>query len=96
MGEAQVSPLDIAELSLIEASRWQREALQWKPTLGAVAQRRWRLEMLLRRGDLLKGKDLARSVGCSIRTLYRDMAALRADGMPVRGAAGVGYLSKRY
>lgn len=92
-----MSPLDIAELSLVEASRWQREALALpKRGLNAPTKyRRWRVEMLLRRGVLIKADQIAHSVGCSIRTVYRDIAALRADGMRIYGEAGVGYLARR-
>ncbi len=35
---------------------------------------------------------LAEELGVSLRTLYRDMAALSARGVPIRGEPGVGYI----
>lgn len=43
-----------------------------------------------RRG--LTGGKLAERLGVSLRTIYRDIAALQAMGVPIDGAAGVGYL----
>ncbi len=40
----------------------------------------------------LTGQELADKMGVSLRTLYRDIDALRALGMAVDGEAGVGYL----
>ncbi len=37
-------------------------------------------------------RDLARVVGVSLRTLYRDIADLQAMGAPIRGEGGVGYV----
>lgn len=52
--------------------------------------------------DLLRGKslpvsaeNLARDLGVSTRTIYRDIATLEGLGAPVRGEAGVGYLLER-
>jgi predicted DNA-binding transcriptional regulator YafY len=38
------------------------------------------------------GEDLARAVGVSIRTLYRDIASLRTMGADVAGEPGVGFV----
>ena len=38
------------------------------------------------------GKDLARALGVSIRTLYRDIDSLRALGARIEGEAGIGYV----
>ncbi len=38
-----------------------------------------------------RADELSTALGVSVRTLYRDVAALRAMGVPVDGAAGVGY-----
>ncbi len=46
---------------------------------------------LLRDGRLHRAADLARAVGVSQRTLYRDMDTLAASGFPVEGTRGVGY-----
>lgn len=40
----------------------------------------------------LTAAELARHLGTSVRTVYRDVAALQAMGVPVDGAAGLGYL----
>jgi len=40
----------------------------------------------------VKGQVLADELGISLRTLYRDIGVLRAQGVPVDGEAGVGFL----
>jgi predicted DNA-binding transcriptional regulator YafY len=56
-----------------------------------------RADRLLALLELLRGRqvstasDLAASLEVSIRTVYRDIDALVATGVPVRGEAGVGY-----
>jgi predicted DNA-binding transcriptional regulator YafY len=40
----------------------------------------------------VSGQALAAEIGISIRTLYRDIAALRAQGADIEGEAGVGYI----
>ena len=49
------------------------------------------LTALLRGHRVRTAEDLASALGVSPRTLYRDIAALRAMGIPVDGAPGVGY-----
>jgi predicted DNA-binding transcriptional regulator YafY len=49
------------------------------------------LAALLRGHRVRTADELAAALGVSVRTLYRDVAALRAMGVPVDGAAGVGY-----
>lgn len=46
----------------------------------------------LRAGALTRAEDLAAALEVSIRTVYRDIAALQAQGLPIEGQAGVGYL----
>ncbi len=46
---------------------------------------------------VVTGRDLAEPLEISLRTLYRDVAELVAQGVPVRGEAGTGYvLDKGY
>lgn len=52
------------------------------------------LEKLRGRRYAVSGALLARELGVSLRTLYRDIAALQARGAPIEGGAGVGYLLK--
>ena len=42
-------------------------------------------------GALHRSADLARALGVSQRTLFRDIDALRASGIPVQGTRGAGY-----
>jgi len=38
------------------------------------------------------GETLARELGVSLRTIYRDIETLQAQGAPIEGEAGVGYI----
>ncbi|MGR3541612.1 MAG: helix-turn-helix transcriptional regulator [Hasllibacter sp.] len=58
------------------------------------ADRLYRLTELLRGGRLTTARDLAGRLEVSERTIYRDMADLMASGVPVEGAAGVGYVMR--
>lgn len=49
------------------------------------------LELLRTRRGLVTGAELARSTGTSLRTLYRDIDALREQGVSIEGEAGTGY-----
>lgn len=40
----------------------------------------------------VSGKVLAEAVGVSLRTLYRDIATLQAQGATIEGEAGIGYV----
>jgi predicted DNA-binding transcriptional regulator YafY len=53
--------------------------------------------LLNRLGDhaLHRAGDLAARQGVSVRTLYRDIARLRASGVPVEGTPGAGYRLER-
>ena len=57
-----------------------------------------RADRLLALLELMRGRpvstaaDLAATLEVSIRTVYRDIDALVATGVPVRGEAGVGYI----
>lgn len=46
---------------------------------------------ILRDGELHTAQDLADQMKVSVRTLYRDMDALAASGIPLRGTRGTGY-----
>ena len=59
----------------------------------AKAERLLQLLQTLRRHRYpVLGKDLAEELGVSLRTLYRDVAALIAQGAHIDGSPGVGYL----
>lgn len=48
----------------------------------------------LKDGALHRAEDLARDLGVSVRTIYRDMDTLAASGIPVEGERGVGYAAR--
>ncbi|GLQ53441.1 helix-turn-helix transcriptional regulator [Devosia nitrariae] len=50
------------------------------------------LELLRRHRRPVSGPALARELGISIRTLYRDLDSLRAQGAAIDGAPGLGYV----
>ena len=50
------------------------------------------IDELRRRRRPVSGIELAQVLGVSIRTLYRDIASLRALGAGIEGEAGVGYV----
>jgi predicted DNA-binding transcriptional regulator YafY len=50
------------------------------------------IEEFRRRRRPVSGNDLAETLGVSIRTLYRDIASLRALGAGIEGEPGVGYV----
>lgn len=43
-------------------------------------------------GRLVNGRELARSLTVSVRTIYRDIAVLRSVGLRIIGEAGIGYM----
>jgi len=49
------------------------------------------LQLLRRHRRPVAGQALAEALGISLRTLYRDIETLRAQGADLRGEAGVGY-----
>ena len=60
-----------------------------------ATQRLFRLIQILRSVRRpVKAKHLADELGVSVRTIYRDVAELRAQHVPVAGEAGVGYMLK--
>ena len=50
------------------------------------------LESLRRRRYAVSGRALADELGVSLRTIYRDIAALQAQGALIEGEAGVGFV----
>ena len=44
------------------------------------------------RSGLTRAQDLAEELEVSVRTVYRDIADLQGSGVPIEGAAGVGYV----
>lgn len=57
------------------------------------AERLFNLVNLLKgRRTAVTARDLSRALGVSERTIYRDVGALAASGIPVSGDAGVGYM----
>ncbi len=57
------------------------------------AQRLLELIQVLRRyRQPVSGRTLADAIGVSLRTLYRDIAALQAQGAGIEGEAGLGYV----
>ena len=57
------------------------------------AERLLQLMQALRRQRVpVAGQALAQSLGISLRTLYRDIASLQAQGARIEGEAGVGYV----
>jgi predicted DNA-binding transcriptional regulator YafY len=50
------------------------------------------LQALRRRRQPVSGRVLADELGVSLRTLYRDIASLQAQGANIEGEAGLGYV----
>ncbi|MBV2183002.1 MAG: HTH domain-containing protein, partial [Rhizobium sp.] len=50
------------------------------------------LQVLRRHRQPVSGAALASELGISLRTLYRDIASLQAQGANIEGEAGVGYV----
>ncbi len=50
------------------------------------------LEALRRRRTAVTGEVLARELGISLRSLYRDIATLRDQGAHIEGESGMGYV----
>jgi predicted DNA-binding transcriptional regulator YafY len=50
------------------------------------------IQILRRHRRPIAGAELAREQGVSLRTLYRDIAALQAQGADIAGEAGLGYI----
>jgi predicted DNA-binding transcriptional regulator YafY len=50
------------------------------------------IQILRRKRKPVTGRELAEELGVSLRSLYRDMAELIAQRIPISGEAGVGYV----
>ncbi|MEM9249215.1 MAG: YafY family protein [Pseudomonadota bacterium] len=50
------------------------------------------IEILRRARGPLSGRAIGAELGVTKRTIYRDIAALTAQGVPIQGEAGVGYI----
>lgn len=50
------------------------------------------IQLLRRHRKPVTGRCMAEELEISLRTLYRDIADLMTDGVPIRGEAGVGYV----
>ncbi len=48
--------------------------------------------LFLRREFAVTAHELSREFRVSVRTIYRDIASLRRQGIPIEGEAGVGYM----
>lgn len=59
------------------------------------ADRLFQLTLLLGRGRVVTGDQLAERLGISRRSVYRDIADLMACGVPIDGEAGVGFRMRR-
>lgn len=60
------------------------------------ADRLFRLLLSLRGGRLITARALSEELEVSERTIYRDVADLQASGVPIDGAAGLGYLLRDF
>ena len=47
------------------------------------------------RRTALRARQLAETLGVSLRTVYRDVADLQLSGVPIEGEAGVGYVLRK-
>jgi predicted DNA-binding transcriptional regulator YafY len=56
------------------------------------ADRLFEIIQILRRGTVTRAADLAARLEVSERTIYRDIADMMAQGVPIDGEAGVGYI----
>lgn len=59
------------------------------------ADRLFRIVQLIRGRRLTTAAFLAERLGVSQRSIYRDIVALQAQGVPIEGEAGVGYRMRR-
>ena len=58
------------------------------------ADRLFEIIQIMRRKELVRARDLGEALEVSERTVYRDIQDLIANGVPIEGEAGVGYVLK--
>jgi len=56
------------------------------------AERLFEIIQLIRRAGLIRARELAERLEVSERTVYRDIQAMIAQGVPIEGEAGIGYI----
>ncbi|MEO0800422.1 MAG: YafY family protein [Pseudomonadota bacterium] len=59
------------------------------------AERLFEIIQLLRRHGLMRARELAERLEVSERTVYRDIQAMMAQGVPIEGEAGLGYVLRQ-
>ncbi|WP_407494925.1 helix-turn-helix transcriptional regulator [Pseudooceanicola sp. MF1-13] len=60
------------------------------------AERLFQIVQILRRvGGPVSAEKIAQELGALKRSVYRDVAALMGQGVPIRGEAGIGYVLER-
>lgn len=59
------------------------------------ADRLFEVIQILRRRRLVRARDIAETLGVSERTVYRDVRDLMANGVPIEGEAGIGYVLRK-
>ena len=59
------------------------------------ADRLFQIILLIGNAQSISGNQIARSMGVTVRTVYRDIRDLIKSGVPIQGEAGVGYRMKR-
>jgi predicted DNA-binding transcriptional regulator YafY len=67
-------------------------ALAWSNNMSRATRLLDLLELLRRHRNPVTGTALAAELGISIRTLYRDIATLQAQGADIEGEPGLGYV----
>lgn len=50
------------------------------------------IETLRTKGGVVRAAELSAELGVSERTIYRDIAGLQGQGVPIEGEAGIGYV----
>jgi len=61
-----------------------------------IDDRRGLIAKLLRGAEsAMTAEEISRAVGFDVRTIYRDIAAMKLCGSPIIGERGVGYVMRR-